>query len=295
MMIDNDVFTRDLYESDASYNARLLWNEFKDSVFYDSRYFVKHELLDMLAEYISKNVLVVEVGTMFHRARIIDDSCIKDHMLGKCLHGNDMEHGIHLFMSKENPFKGLSKEASFVPPRTAKVGEGRANPRYVKYLYVAEEPLTAIFEVRPLLYDSINVSKIRVNEPLKIANVAVDLRFPTGEEQTMEMYLMQKIQGAFSKPTNNSDDYIPTQVISEYLRSLGYDGIRFNSSLHVDGVNLTIFNFAKCEAVASQEFKFEGIKITARAKMVSSSEGEIYRIDDNVPKYWGYDSETKLI
>ena len=47
--------------------------------------------------------------------------------------------------------------------------------------------------------------------------------------------------------------------------------------------------------MTSQEFKFEGIKITARAKMVSSSEGEIYRIDDNVPKYWGYDSETKLI
>ena len=40
MMIDNDVLTRDLYESNASYNARLLWNEFKDSVFYDSRYYM---------------------------------------------------------------------------------------------------------------------------------------------------------------------------------------------------------------------------------------------------------------
>lgn len=98
---------------------------------------------------------------------------------------------------------------------------------------------------------------------------------------------MQMIQGAFSCPTNNTDDYIPTQVISEYLRSLGYDGIRFNSSLHDGGVNLTIFNYAKCEAISSQEFKLEAIKITARATIPSvENEGDLFRINDNVHKYW---------
>lgn len=165
MEVRNDILTKELFETDASYNARVLWHEFKESVFYEKRYFVKHDLLILLSDYISRNILVVESGAIFHRARIIDDSCLKDHMLGKYLKDTDVDRGTRLYMSKENPFKGLSKEASFVPPRTAKVGEGRANPKYVKYLYVAEDPLTAIFEVRPLLFDSINVSKIRVNDP----------------------------------------------------------------------------------------------------------------------------------
>lgn len=46
---------------------------------------------------------------------------------------------------------------------------------------------------------------------------------------TKEMWVMGMIQGAFSKPTNTTDDYLPNQVIAEYVRSLGYDGIRFNS------------------------------------------------------------------
>ena len=52
--------------------------------------------------------------------------------------------------------------------------------------------------------------------------------------QQIEMYVMRMIQRAFSKPTNNSDDYIPSQIIAEYLKSLGYDGVRYNSSLHLE-------------------------------------------------------------
>ena len=90
----------------------------------------------------------------------------------------------------------------------------------------------------------------------------------------------------FSKPTNNSDDYLPTQVIAEYIRSLGYDGIRFNSSLHYGGVNLTIFNYEKCEAVSSQDFRVEEMKITARAAIGSASyQGDLFRIQDNEPRY----------
>ena len=81
---------------------------------------------------------------------------------------------------------------------------------------------------------------------------------------------MGMIQGAFSKPTNNSDDYLPTQVIAEYIRSLGYDGIRFNSSLHYGGVNLTIFNYENCEAVSSQDFRVEEMKISERIISIRS-------------------------
>ena len=157
-------------------------------------------------------------------------------------------------------------------------------------LYVAESPTTAMYEVRPFMFDAVNIAKVRVNEPLKIVNIAVDLDLSNNKGATKEMWVMGMIQGAFSKPTNNTDDYLPTQVIAEYVRSLGYDGIRFNSSLHYGGVNLTIFNYEKCEAVSSQDFRIEEMKITARAAIGSANyQGDLSYIKDNEPKYLDFE------
>ena len=157
-------------------------------------------------------------------------------------------------------------------------------------LHVAESPTTAMYEVRPFMFDAVNIAKVRVNVPLKIVNIAVDLDLSNNKGATKEMWVMGMIQGAFSKPTNNTDDYLPTQVIAEYVRSLGYDGIRFNSSLHYGGVNLTIFNYEKCEAVSSQDFRIEEMKITARAAIGSANyQGDLSYIKDNEPKYLDFE------
>lgn len=84
MRVDREIRTQYSDESDACYAARMLWYDFKDAVFFENRYFVKHELLDMLAEYISENILDIEAGHIYYRARIIDDSCIDEHMIRKC-------------------------------------------------------------------------------------------------------------------------------------------------------------------------------------------------------------------
>ena len=155
---------------------------------------------------------------------------------------------------------------------------------------MAKSPTTAMYEVRPFMFDAVNIAKIRVNEPLRVVNIAVDLDLFSNKEATKEMWVMGMIQGAFSKPTNNIDDYLPTQVIAEYVRSLGYDGIRFNSSLHYGGVNLTIFNYEKCEAVSSQDFRIEEMKITARAAFGNANyQGDLSYIKDNEPKYLDFE------
>lgn len=89
----------------------------------------------------------------------------------------------------------------------------------------------------------------------------------------------------------NPDDYIPTQIIAEYIKSLGYEGIRFKSSLHNGGVNLTIFNYEKCEAISSQDFRLENIKLTARAAIGSANyHGDMHYIVDNEPKYFDFEN-----
>lgn len=290
MRIERENLNKYSDETDASYEARKLWYAFKDAVFYENRFFVKHKLLDILSEYMSKNILEIEVGKIYYRARIIDDSAINDLMMYKCYGAPEGERLKFNYVGKSNPFKGLTKEASFIPPKEVKVSAGRANPKYVKYLYVAESPTTSMFEVRPFIFDAVNIAKIRVNEPLKIANIAVDLDLFGDKDVKMEVYIMGRIQGAFSKPTNNPDDYIPTQIIAEYIKGLGYDGIRFNSSLHSGGVNLTIFNYNKCEAISSQDFRIEDIKLTARAAVGSASyQGDLHYIKDNEPMCLDYE------
>ena len=289
MRVDREIREKLIDESDASLEARKLWYAFKDAVLYESRFFARHQLLDILAKYMGNNTLDIKVGHIYYRARIIDDSSINEHMIYKCYSAPEGEKLDVKYVGKANPFKGLTKEASFVPPKNIKVLEGRANPKYVKYLYVAESPTTAIFEVRPFIYDAVNIAKIRVNEPLKVANIAVNLDSSNDQNATVEMYAMRMIQGAFSKPTNNADDYIPTQVIAEFIKSLGYDGIRFNSSIHSGGVNLTIFNYEKCEAISSQDFRIENIKLTARAAIGSANyDGDLCYIVDNEPKYYDF-------
>ena len=289
MRVDREIKEKYFDESDTSFEARKLWYTFKDAIFYENRFFVRHQLLDILSRYMEKNTLNIKPGQIFYRARIIDDSCINDHMFYKCYSASEGEKLDVKYVGKANPFKGLTKEASFVPPKSVKVSAGRANPKYVKYLYVTENPTTAIFEVRPFIYDAVNIAKVQVNEPLKVANIAVNLNLSNDKDTTVEMYVMGMIQGAFSKPTNNTDDYIPTQIIAEYIKSLGYDGIRFNSSIHSGGVNLTIFNYEKCEAISSQDFRIENIKLTARAACGSANyDGDMYYIVDNEPKYYDF-------
>lgn len=289
MRVNREIREKTFDETNESFEARKLWYSFKESVFYKNRFFLRHKLLDILSGYIDANVLNIESGQIYYRARIIDDGSINDHMIYKCYGAPEGEKLNIKYVGKSNPFKGLTKEASFVPPKGVKVSAGRANPQYITYLYVSESPTTSMFEVRPFIFDAINIAQIRVNNPLKIANIAVDIDLSSNKSATMEMYVMGIIQGAFSKPTNNSDDYIPTQVIAEYIKSLGYDGIRFNSSLHDGGVNLTIFNYEKCEAISSQDFRIEDIKLTARAAIGSANyQGDLFYIKDNEPKYLDY-------
>lgn len=247
-------------ESDAYYEARKLWNEFKEIALFEARYYLKHKVLEILSNYIIKNTITIEEGEIFYRARIIDDKALKDHMVYQCYGLPDGERLNIKYHSKSNPFRGLSKEASFVPPKEIYIKEGRANPKYVRCLYMAESPVTALFEVRPLISDSVNIAQIKVNQKLKVADITIDLNMNYYKDAEFELCIMNMIQGAFSKPTNNPDDYIPSQIISEYLKSIGYEGIRFNSSLHQDGVNLTVYNFSKCEAISSQDFRIEDIK-----------------------------------
>lgn len=265
--------------------AHEQWKSFYEFVMFHQRYFISHPLLVKLQEIVAKCEMNIDPGSVYYRARIIDAKAARyEHMVAKCYGEGSTEEDQKLYRNKDNKFRGLCKEGSYVPPDPKVVRDGRSNPRFIRYLYMAESPTTAVFEVRPLLNSAVNVAGIVVKEPLRIADIAVDIDMDPEKVKGIDEWLLSFIQCAFSSPTNNPDDYIPTQIIAEFFRHLGYDGIRYSSSLHKGGFNLTVFDTSKCEPIFSTDLRLDNMKISLRPAMGAENiDGRFEYIYDNVP------------
>lgn len=79
-------------------------------------------------------------------------------------------------------------------------------------------------------------------------------------KQVINQNILKDIAREVSKPKRRLDsslDYLPGEYISEYIKSLGYEGIKYKSTLKNNGVNYAIFNEKnfKCEEVKTYEVK----------------------------------------
>lgn len=282
-------------ESPNYIKAKELWNSFLNEVMYKQRFFLRHPVLDKLATLAKSMEMVIMPGTIYYRARIIDEiAAQKEHMVAKCYDPNATDEERKWYRNKNNKFRGLSKEGCYVPPDPKLIRDARSNPKFIRYLYVAESPTTAVYEIRPILFSAINVAGIEVKEKLRIANIAVEIDPNIDRTKSVDEWLLFFIQSAFSSPTNNPDDYIPSQIIAEYFRHLGYDGIRYSSSLHREGYNLTIYDIFKCEPVFSTDLRFENIKISLKPAIGAENiDNKFEYIIDNIPMR--FDKETRKL
>lgn len=264
--------------------AKELWDSFLNEVMYKHRFFLNHPILDKLTAIAKSLEIMILPGKIYYRARIIDELAAKnEHMIAKCYSPNATEEDRNWYRNKNNKFRGLAKEGCYVPPDPKLIRDARSNPKFIRYLYVAESPTTAVYEIRPILFSAINVAGIEVKEKLRIVNIAVEIN--PDIDKSVDNWILYFIQSAFSSPTNNPDDYIPSQIIAEYFRHLGYDGIRYSSSLHRDGYNLTIYDISKCEPVFSTDLRFENIKISLRPAIGAENiDNKFEYIVDNIPK-----------
>lgn len=246
--------------NDAKYSLKFSTDTYKDSwknlcaeLKHTNRFFLKNEIyrkifsqkvgeeqsiLFSILEQLEHTVLTQDE---FYRARIADTE----------LSSNDMG-----------------------PPPSKLTTAGRANPKGISYVYLADNKRTCVSEVRPYKGSDIYVSKFKSNierrvidltEPRKLFSV-----IPFSENQHGEVLSIINLLESFSKdlsipikPHLSELDYIPTQFLCEYIKSLGpYDGIVFNSSFG-KGKNYVFFdknNFVveepKCYQLNNIDFHF---------------------------------------
>jgi hypothetical protein len=151
-------------------------------------------------------------------------------------------------------------------PREKKATEGRANPKGIPNLYLAENKQTAITEVRPWVGARVTVSLFRTTRDVELVDCSqggfsVYLDGPPPEKR--DKVVWQQIDRSFSRPVSKSDDtarYAPTQIIAGLFKREGYDGILYQSSLE-DGRNLVLFDIGVAQVDRSELVRVNSVKL----------------------------------
>lgn len=171
----------------------------------------------------------------------------------------------------------LQRGAELFPPREMGAppceisSHGRANPAGIPYLYLSSEPGTAIAEVRPHTGDFATVAKFRTEElvvadlisprshvtPFSLGGSREMLRLRRGLE------LLDCLGQELTRPVlphNVAVDYVPSQYVCEFIKSVGCDGVQYRSALSA-GVNLALFDPSRAKIRSRRGYSVKEIVV----------------------------------
>jgi hypothetical protein len=224
---------------------KLSWDEFANEIKFENRYHIKHAIdlgkLEILLKRLQRNY---SKGTKYFRSRI------------SCKNGY--------------PTSEMSN------PPSIKTKGGRANPEGISYLYLSNDLDTTVYETRAYLFDYITIGEFILKEDITVVNLRKPKIFDPlllADTEDLQDYLihlpfMSHLENELSKPVRRNDnefDYIPSQYLSEFIKSLGYDGIEYSSSLNPNGYNFAIFTPEKIECVKAFVVEIDDIKFNHKA------------------------------
>lgn len=202
------------------------WDELKERVKYQSRFFTDLGSLNG-ADFLEAGKDGLHEGEILYRARIASD--------GQKYSVNEMG----------------------CPPKEMATA-GRANPIGIPYLYLSREPKTTYYEVRAIYLDNLSVGKFKIKKDLKLVdftykiNIYANYTEGTLKDVVIKKKIIDAISRDLSKPLLRFDselEYVPTQMICEYCKTMGAHGISFESSLHQGGKNYVLFNPSDAECI----------------------------------------------
>ncbi|HYJ53477.1 MAG TPA: RES family NAD+ phosphorylase [Allosphingosinicella sp.] len=227
---------------------------FRQEVTRRQRYLLSDEskaFLDELARTSKSRLGKIDAGVHFCRAQIAHQ---------------DVEH------PQAGPIPGPALPKRMTPLPDAAT-EGRANPKGIPRLYLADDSNTAIAEVRPWIGSLVSVSYLRTLRQQRI----VDCRDDSGAHhiylegepspEKREAAVWSDVARAFRMPVQRSDDraeYAPTQIIVELFQSLGYDGVIYGSAFGSKGSNLVLFDVNAAEIVSTELHEVEKVELKTK-------------------------------
>jgi hypothetical protein len=176
----------------------------------------------------------------------------------------------------EGSIRAIGYPAERMKPVPNKGAEGRANPKGISYLYLADDKNTSLAELRPNIGQRMSSAEFKVNRDLNIINCYSVSKYYNYAECVFNTPLTQEditnaiwsmINDAFTKPVTNNDstsDYVPTQFLAELFKSEGFHGVCFKSGMG-EGCNFILFDlndadFVGCTVMEAKSVKYDFIK-----------------------------------
>lgn len=153
---------------------------------------------------------------------------------------------------------------------------GRANPQGIPFLYLCKKIETTLYEIRATFLDDVSVGIFKIKDDSNVVLVdfteiaSAFLNVDNIVEYAKSMLLKRYISTDLSKPIRRYDselEYIPTQFICEYIRynNVNAAGIIFDSSLHVGGKNIVLFDQGKVECISVEMHRVTSVVIEAKS------------------------------
>jgi len=202
----------------------------------------------------------------FHTNNIIDLKKLATYFVRSL--SKDIPKGETFYRGRISGKSGFSNIELWNPPKE-KAKAGRANPYGISYLYLSDQIKTSLYETRSTIFDYVTIGEFVIKDSIKIIDLRDIIYEPIvwAETEDLEDYLvyipfLDTLQMELSLPIRSNDkeiDYLPTQYLSEFIKSLGYDGVKFQSSLYSKGFNLAIFNPSKFELNKSEVYEIQNI------------------------------------
>ena len=269
-----------LLTQSATKEATHKWEDFVNEIKHHKRFFPQSSLLDSIKAMQDGAAIELSEGGVFYRARVFKEPFLdnptnnseREQILAlfnrMCSYTNVnsvselyrilnldptiiMDHendaglykSIKRFLKADKQWWGYDSQGSDAPPNCLATA-GRANSKLISYLYIASDEKTALYEVRPSVGQEVSIATIIIKKNLRIFDLCTSAIPEMSDFKEVEEYfLFQKLSSLFSEVNYGSEEeYLPTQYICDYIRELGFDGIRFSSSLNPEGKVVVLFD-----------------------------------------------------
>lgn len=211
------------------------WKEFASVIKEKNRFHNELFKEDQFSSFLTYSIKKYAIGTIFYRARI-------------------WENG-----------RGYNIGEMGAPP-SGKRKQGRVNPEGICVLYLTTDERTALNEVRASTFDFVCVGEFRLAKDIYVVNISgfndiSPILYSGGlESLTANIKIFCDIAKEIAKPLRRNDsplEYLPTQYITEFIKSKGYSGVEYASTMGTGGTNIAVFDESlfECISVRTVEIK----------------------------------------
>lgn len=155
------------------------------------------------------------------------------------------------------------KKGEIGAPPSETASEGRFNRAGTSYLYLASTRDTAIKEIRPNVGHDVSIGEFFIEGEINIVDFTVldFYDYATSDEKIDNYIKLRAVEKVISLP-NPEKKYRLTQGFADALYLLGYDGVKFNSSVADGTYNLVLFKkeMARYKEKSERAFHISGME-----------------------------------